>query len=457
MPGGDSYLGKSTGRGGLALWMHNLKTRELIPSYSSSYYSGPAIRLGAGVQGWEAYQFADGLGHRVVGGTCPTVGVVGGYTQGGGHSTLSSLHGLAADNVLEWEVVTAAGEHVVATPVNDYSDLYWAMSGGGGGTYAVALSMTVRAHPDGPIGGGYLSFNDSSVGHEAFWDAIGAFQSFVPTVAKDGVSVLYSMYNHSFSMFSLTAPDRTVGQVSAFMAPVLAELDRRAVPYTFKPRSWPTFLQYFGTDMGPLPYGPYSSGQVTGSRLIPRSILSDPVRNAAVTKALRATVFTDDFFVACQALDVSNVTKLQVASNSVLPAWRDAASHCILVGSWDYDRPFADMRAKEESPHPCHLARPRGRHAGLRHVPERGQLPTDRLPEALLWRQLPEAARDQEEVRPRRCVLRPDRRRERRVRRGPKRAAVPGHHMMGRHDMIQPTRRTSSGILRSSLPAVTIE
>ncbi|KAK9418807.1 hypothetical protein SUNI508_14118, partial [Seiridium unicorne] len=39
------------------------------------------------------------------------------------------------------------GEHLVATPEQN-SDLYWAMSGGGGGTYAVAVSMTTRQHAD---------------------------------------------------------------------------------------------------------------------------------------------------------------------------------------------------------------------------------------------------------------------------------------------------------------------
>lgn len=54
-----------------------------------------------------------------MGGTCPTVGIVGGYTQGGGHSILSSSYGVAADNVLEWEVVTVDGRHLTATPTQN--------------------------------------------------------------------------------------------------------------------------------------------------------------------------------------------------------------------------------------------------------------------------------------------------------------------------------------------------
>ena len=82
----------------------------------------------------------------MLGGTCPTVGIAGGYTQGGGHSALSSLYGLSADNVLEWEVVTANGTQLTATSSSN-QDLYWALSGGGGCTYGVVMSMTTKLYP----------------------------------------------------------------------------------------------------------------------------------------------------------------------------------------------------------------------------------------------------------------------------------------------------------------------
>lgn len=50
--------------------------------YNSAYYTGPAIKLGAGVQVEEAYEAAHHRNSLVVGGDCATVGVVGGYLQG---------------------------------------------------------------------------------------------------------------------------------------------------------------------------------------------------------------------------------------------------------------------------------------------------------------------------------------------------------------------------------------
>ena len=59
-----------------------------------------AVRLSAGVQRSEVYQWLDQYNLTAVGGTSATVDTTGGYTQGGGHSPLSRWKGLAADNVL---------------------------------------------------------------------------------------------------------------------------------------------------------------------------------------------------------------------------------------------------------------------------------------------------------------------------------------------------------------------
>lgn len=80
-----SYLGKSTGAGALSIWTHHLKDIEFI-DYKSKAYTGRAAKFGAGVQSFEAYRAASAVGLEVVGGECPTVGIAGGYTQGGGHS-----------------------------------------------------------------------------------------------------------------------------------------------------------------------------------------------------------------------------------------------------------------------------------------------------------------------------------------------------------------------------------
>jgi len=77
----------------------------------------------AGVEGFEAYAAANASGLQVIGGACPTVGLAGGYTQGGGHSALASKPGLGADQALEWEVVDGTGRLLTASRTQD-SDLF---------------------------------------------------------------------------------------------------------------------------------------------------------------------------------------------------------------------------------------------------------------------------------------------------------------------------------------------
>ncbi|KAF4986969.1 hypothetical protein F66182_16787, partial [Fusarium sp. NRRL 66182] len=106
---GHDFNGKSSGAGALSIWTHHLKSLSYIPEYSDSTYSGPAVKMGAGIQAYEVYEFANAYGISVVGGEGKTVGVAGGYFLGGGHSPLGSVYGLAADQVVAMEVVLPNG------------------------------------------------------------------------------------------------------------------------------------------------------------------------------------------------------------------------------------------------------------------------------------------------------------------------------------------------------------
>jgi FAD/FMN-containing dehydrogenase len=106
----------------------------------------PAVTVGAGTRWLEVYQALARRGRYVQGGGCVTVGTAGGFTQGGGFGSFSKRYGTAAGNVLEAEVVTADGEIVVAD-ASRHPDLFWALRGGGGGTFGVVSAMTFRTYP----------------------------------------------------------------------------------------------------------------------------------------------------------------------------------------------------------------------------------------------------------------------------------------------------------------------
>ncbi|TKX22577.1 FAD-binding domain-containing protein 27 [Elsinoe australis] len=80
----------------------------------------------------------------VIGGRVQNIGV-GGLTTGGGISFFAGLHGWAVDNVASYEVVTAQGSIVTASPDSN-PDLYWALRGGGN-NFGIVVRFNYEAYP----------------------------------------------------------------------------------------------------------------------------------------------------------------------------------------------------------------------------------------------------------------------------------------------------------------------
>jgi hypothetical protein len=250
---------------------------------------------------------------------------------------------MGSDNVLEWEVVTMDGKHLIATPKQN-SDLYWAMSGGGGGTYAVALSMTTRLHVDSIIGGAALSFNDSKVGNDVFWDAIQAFHTLLPPYVDAGNTFGYLFSPTYFYTIAATMPGSNLTQVDAWMKPFLDALTSRGIDYTYVPQVFPSFYDHFDHYLGPLPLGNTPYADFVGGRIIPRANFMDPKQLPKVTDALRKTAQPDGWYEAeCVGL---NVTALGHLDNAVNPAWRDALLVCLFPGKFDPQATPAQMQAR---------------------------------------------------------------------------------------------------------------
>ncbi|KAI1755488.1 putative FAD-dependent isoamyl alcohol oxidase [Xylaria castorea] len=343
---GHDYVGKSTGKGALSLWMFNLKTAEVIQQYESKTYTGPAMKVGSGIIGGEAIAVAAQAGYRVVGGECASVSLAGGYTQGGGHSMLNSAYGMAADNVLEWEVVTATGEYLVATPENN-TDLYWALSGGGGGTYGVVLSMTTKIYRDGPIASAILTFgfNDTAM-EDNYWEAAELWFQKLPTFVATNNSILLDITNNSFVVIGFTLPDQTASAVDSLLDPFIADLQRLNLDYTLTPNVSATYVDYFNSILGPIPYGPFPPTEIWTSRLIPRSTVVNETANANLINAFRETVTDGTFGVGCNVISVANA---QHPDNSVLPAWRNAIAQCNPTAYWNFQVPLeTNLAIKEE-------------------------------------------------------------------------------------------------------------
>ncbi|KAG8680725.1 hypothetical protein FRC09_018021, partial [Ceratobasidium sp. 395] len=146
---GHDFAGKSMAPGTLSLWTHNIKYINYSTSFvpeGCSVPGVPALTYGAGQDMDSLFLFAETNNITFIGGSAKTVGAAGGWLMGGGHSVLSNTYGLGVDRVLQFKIVTPDGQVRTANACKE-PDLFWALRGGGGGTFGVVLEATSEVVP----------------------------------------------------------------------------------------------------------------------------------------------------------------------------------------------------------------------------------------------------------------------------------------------------------------------
>ncbi|KAL1595960.1 hypothetical protein SLS60_009650 [Paraconiothyrium brasiliense] len=329
---GHDYLGRSTGKGGLSLWTHNLKNIEFLDTYTNSNYTGSAVKMGAGVQGYDVLAAGEQNKKQIVAGYCPTVGVVGGYTQTSGFSALSGSYGLGADQALEWEVVTTEGEHLIASPDKN-SDLYWALSGGGAGAYAVVISLTAKTRPDGKVAGAVLSLNHTL--SDAFFAAFAEWQTQLLTLNQlPNFQSAFQTTQTTFSINFISWPGHDSSEVRKVLTPYTDYLKAHNLTYNLALSDDTSYWSHYRRYEEDLPYGPFSISDVITSRLIPQKVVETNVD--ALTNAYREILADSRFMVGGAAFNVSNARVGNTpSSNAVHPAWRDATIYVYSQSPFD--------------------------------------------------------------------------------------------------------------------------
>lgn len=251
---GHDYYGRSCGpRDSLLIWTHNMRKITVHDSFTpvgAPRGTKPvtAVTTTAGNRWLEAYTAASKAGLYIQGGGCTSVGACGGFALGGGFGSFSKRFGSGAAGVIELKVALADGS-IITTNEYEHPDLFWALRGGGGGTFGVVTNMTLLAHPEPSISG-WISGPIKAKSDGAFRELIQRYVTFAGDVLSTPVWGEGVILNPDYGMASAFDTGLNVMQVGTtfldiptsqaeaawepFLAPLRARPDDFEVNVTFK-------------------------------------------------------------------------------------------------------------------------------------------------------------------------------------------------------------------------------
>jgi FAD/FMN-containing dehydrogenase len=226
--GGHSYGGWSSGPG-LLLDLSGMSSVAVDSSARTA-------RIGAGARLADVYTAVAGAGAALPAGSCPTVGVTG-LTLGGGVGVLTRAFGLTCDALQAVEIVTADGG-VRQVDARSDSDLFWALHGGGGGSFGAVTALTFALRPAPAVQTFFLEWD---FGHaEAVLDA---WQSWIGRADPQLWSTCKLLADPQQNSLHATVSGTWIGPASQLDAQVMPLMSAVGPPPTTYQRNSLDYLQ----------------------------------------------------------------------------------------------------------------------------------------------------------------------------------------------------------------------
>jgi FAD binding domain len=289
---GHDFRGRSVAPFSLSIWTHNILGLSYHEAFqpsggqcsgenSQTWYNGPAITMAAGVNHGDAFAFANSHNLMIHVAGAPTVGF-GGYITGGGHSVISFQKGLAADGILEMNVVIPSGDIVTANTCQN-SNLFWALRGGGGSTLGVVLNFTTMAWSSEPLVEYSLGFGSPTFNDDQFWNAMAYMASQFPAISNGGAMCYggISPGNATYpTIFTSTfrAPNMSIAQTAALLEPIAQHINETFSPdviaITSAGEQWSSYYDWWTHNWDTST--PIGVDIAIGSRLLDEKALTHP-------------------------------------------------------------------------------------------------------------------------------------------------------------------------------------
>ncbi|KAJ4988300.1 FAD-linked oxidoreductase-like protein 18 [Stagonosporopsis vannaccii] len=350
---GHSYTGRSIGGSSLSIWTHNFRGLEYIQDFSPT--SCPdldtfsAVRVAAGHTNGEVQSYLNHHSRIIVSGANPSVGIVG-WLTGGGHGFLSSTYGMGSDNLLEATVVLPNGSIVTVNPWH-HTDVFFAIRGGGGGTFGVITEVVLRTFPS-PQTSMHV-FRLASLPEttdEQFYEAVGYLHTQMPGLKKGGMAGYYYIVGPPAAptlslMWAFMLFDRPDGAAEALMARIESYLAAHADLFAFSSNltSGPSYFSLAAY----IPNEPVANGGSTyGSRLLSPSSLSNLSLTARTLHLVgpsghpsRPNGISNPTLIGHMIGPLPSAPSYSPHTSSLNPAWRDTLTHLVVVEGWQDGAP----------------------------------------------------------------------------------------------------------------------
>ncbi|KAL1883300.1 hypothetical protein Daus18300_000358 [Diaporthe australafricana] len=321
---GHCYLGKSLGAGALSLWMHNMKDIDFLPDYQGPGYSGPAMKLAAGVSVGEVYEAAEKHGVTVLGAVSWSVGYAGGMITGGGQNPLAGIYGMAADHVVAFQVVTADGRLRTVFEAEN-PDLFWALRGGGGGTFGVIVSVIIRAHPKMNVVTAKWTLDTSNNDVDQYWRGVRKFYDEFLNWTDAG---LYSFYNimwpiPQLSMNYMFAPNHTLQSYNEVVGPFFEYLKANNVSLSVshQAKEHTSFYSAYQATWGANNFPVGVDTSLPANRLVPRRNFVDKYEETYAL--IKSHVTSGKHFLGYHNAPSNAAPTVANQNNAVNPAFRE--------------------------------------------------------------------------------------------------------------------------------------
>ncbi|KID83959.1 isoamyl alcohol oxidase [Metarhizium guizhouense ARSEF 977] len=349
---GHDFYGRSSVPNSLAIWTHNLNTIKFHSNFTA--HNCPSANgqnvgeLGAGVIAGDAYNYLSSHGMDITGGYEQSVGLAGGFGQGGGVGSFTTTYGLMADNAVEFEVVTADGEVRFINQCND-PDLFWAMRGGGGGTFAVLTKYCVQVYPSLPIHVYTFIANFTEVEqHGTDATKNNALRQILTVHAQNQIEWSEQLVTGQIEYFpekmsiNLVLPYRDDGSKLKSATASFVQFLSNRTDLSVSAHGYASYANYAAylavTAVDAKVTEPSGIFSLLGSRLIPRNVFTasdtiDQLVDGVIQGIAEARSLVN--LTGTQIVAETPVTNLDLdQSTSAHPAWRSALWHVIHVGEW---------------------------------------------------------------------------------------------------------------------------